>query len=141
MKKLAIALIVMVGLLVIAAALLDTHIRAQERASWVGPPWDVVVLGRIDACWVCQFGPSPHVRYTQVLAGKVPSSQARGELALVAVAERLLPEGGIPIYKSQKEEICFLKRIVVPDYEAADVYEVVDVMEATPENLARFRGR
>jgi len=130
-----------VGLLVIVAALSGTHIRAWEGASLVVSSWNVVVLGRIDYCLVCQFGPSPHVTYTQVLAGKVPSSQARGELALVAVAERLLPEGGIPIYKSQKEEICFLKRIVVPGYEAADVYEVVDVMEATPENLARFRGR
>ena len=130
-----------IGLLVIVAALSGTHIRAREEASFVVSSWDVIVLGRIDACWVCQFGPSPHVSYTQVLAGKVPSNQARGKLALVAVAERLLPEGGIPIYKSQKGEICFLKRIVVLGYEAADVYEVVDVMEATPENLAHFRGR
>jgi hypothetical protein len=79
------------------------------------------------------------VSYSQVLAGKVPSGQATGQLAVVVVAERLLPTGGVPIYKSQKEEICFLKRVIAPGAEAADAYEVVDVMEATPKNLARFR--
>ncbi len=100
--------------------------------------WDVVVLGRIDACWVCQFGPSPHVSYKRVLAGTVPSGRTAGRLPLVAVAERLLPKQGIPIYKSQQEEICLLKRVVVAGYEDRDVYRVVAVMEATPENLAAF---
>ena len=111
----------------------------QKEVTRVEASWDLVVLGSVDACWVCQFGPVPHIRYTQVLAGEVPSGQTTGRLALVAVAERLLPESRVPIYKSQKEEICFLKRIAVPSYEAGDVYEVVDVMEATPKNLAAFR--
>lgn len=115
--------------------------RAKQWASLMDASWDVVVLGRIDACWVCQFGPPPHVRYTQVLSGTVPSGQAKGQLNLVAVAEKLLPEGRIPIYKSQQEEICLLKKVVVPGYEGTDVYEVVDVMEATPDNLAAFRGQ
>ena len=79
--------------------------------------------------------------YTRVLAGEVPSGQAEGQLALVAVAGQLLPEGKTPIYKSQRAEICFLKRVVVPGYEDADVYKVVDVQEATSENLAPFLGR
>ena len=79
--------------------------------------------------------------YTRVLEGEVPGGQAEGELALVAVADHLLPEGGTPIYESQQEEICFLKRVVVPGYEDADVYEVVDVKEATSENLAAFLGQ
>jgi hypothetical protein len=122
-----------------ATALLGTQACAQQGSSSIGPSWDIVVLGWIDACWVCQFGPPPHVSYTQVLAGKVPSGQTIGWLAVVVVAERLLPAGGVPIYKSQKEEICFLKRVVGPGAEVANVYEVVDVMEATAKNLARFR--
>ena len=103
--------------------------------------WDLVVLGQIDFNLLNQFAPSPHVRYTAVLAGKVASGQATGQLVLVGVAEKLLPEGRIPIYKSQEEELCLLKKVVVPGYEATDVYEVVDVMEATPENLAAVRGQ
>lgn len=122
-----------------ATALLGAQAFAQQGSPSIGPSWDVAVLGRIDACWVCQFGPPPRVSYAQVLAGKVPSGEATGQLTLAAVAERLLPRGGVPIYKSQKEEICFLKRVVAPGAEAADVYEVVDVMEATPKNLASFR--
>jgi hypothetical protein len=57
-----------VGLMVIGAALQGAQTRVQGGTSW-----DVIVLGRIDACWVCQFGPSAQVRYTQALAGKVPS--------------------------------------------------------------------
>ena len=34
--------------------------------------------------------------------------------------------------------MCFLKEVVVPGHEDADVYRVVDVKEATPENLATF---
>lgn len=122
-----------------ATALLGAQACAQQGSPSIGPSWDVAVLGRIDACWVCQFGPPPHVSYSQVLAGKVPSGEATGQLTLAAVAERILPKGGVPIYKSQKEEICFLKRVIAPGVEAAHAYEVVDVMEATPKNLARFR--
>jgi hypothetical protein len=122
--------------MVLGAVLQGAQTRVQGGTSW-----DVVVLGQIDACWVCQFGPSAQVRYTQVLAGKVPSGQTWGQLALGAIAEKLLPEGRIPIYKSQHEEICVLKRVVVPGHEAAEVYKLVEVMEATPENLAAFRGQ
>ncbi len=66
---------------------------------------------------------------------------AEGQLILTAVDERLLSEGGVPIYKSQREKMCFLKNGVVPGYEAADVYRVVAVKEATPEHLAAFRGQ
>ena len=62
----------------------------------VGPSWDIVVLGRIDASFVSQWRPSPHVMYTQVLAGEVQSDQASGQLALVGLAVQLLPEGCIP---------------------------------------------
>jgi hypothetical protein len=141
MRKLAIELTVMLGLLLVAAALLGSQACAQVGPSPARPSWDVVVLGRIDACWVCQFRPAPHVSYTQVLAGKVPNGQPTGKLAVAKVAEKLLPEGKVPIYRSEKEEICFLKRVEVPGSQAADVYEVVDVMEATPENLARFRSQ
>jgi hypothetical protein len=107
----------------------------------VGTSWDLVVLGRIDFCLVCQWGPSSRVRYTQVLAGSVPDGQARGELALGAMVRKLLPEGGVPIYKSQHEEICVLKKMVVPGYAAAEVYEVVDILAATPDNVTAFRGQ
>jgi hypothetical protein len=81
------------------------------------------------------------VRYTQVLAGSIPEGQARGELALGAVARQLLPEGGVPIYQSQQEEICVLKKMVVPGNAAAEVYEVVDILAATSDNVAAFRGQ
>ena len=42
-----------------------------EAAPLADSSWDVVVLGQIDFCLVCQFGASPYVRYTQVLAGQV----------------------------------------------------------------------
>ena len=103
-------------------------------------PWDFIVLGRIDACWVCQHGEPPHVTYTRVLAGKAPSGKAEGQIALVEVPARLLPKGGIPIYKSQREEICYLKIVVLPSEKNAAAYKVVDIEEATPENLAKFEG-
>src|SRR5882724_11547423 len=131
MKTWAIDAMGAVGLLVIGVVLCGTYTRGQEVLSLADSSWDLVVLGRIDFCLVCQFGPSPQVRYTQVLAGQVPSGQARGQLALMAMDGRLLPEGGVPIYKSQQEEICFLKKVVVPGYEGAEVYRVVDVKEAT----------
>jgi len=102
--------------------------------------WDFVVLGRIDACWVCQHGPPPHVSYTKVLAGKAPSGQPQGKIDLVEAPARLLPTGGIPIYKSQREEICYLKIVVLPSDKNAAAYKVVDVEEATPENLAKFKS-
>jgi hypothetical protein len=130
-----------VGLMVIGAALLGPHTWVYGGDSVVNSSWDLVVLGRIDFCSVCQWGPSSRVRYTQVLAGSVPDGQAKGELALGAVAQKLLPEGGVPIYKSQHEEICFLKKMVVPGNATAEVYDVVDILEATPENLAAFCGQ
>lgn len=129
------------GLLVIGSILLGAHTRVQGGTSVVGTSWDLVVLGRIDFCLVCQWGPSSRVRYTQVLAGSVPDGQARGELALGAMVRKLLPEGGVPIYKSQHEEICVLKKMVVPGYAAAEVYEVVDILAATPDNVTAFRGQ
>jgi hypothetical protein len=141
MKKKSLILMGAVGLLLTGASLLGMHTWIQGRASVADSSWDLVVLGRIDFCLVCQWGPSSRVRYTQVLAGSVPDGQARGELALGAVARKLLPEGGVPIYKSQHEEICVLKKMVVPGNAAAEVYEVVDILEATPENLAAFRGQ
>jgi hypothetical protein len=102
------------------------------------PSYDLVVLGEVDACWVCQFGPPPQVTYRRVLAGDPPQGKAEGTLALTAVAEKLLPEGGVPTYRSRREEISILKREVVPGHESAEVYRLIDVIEATPENLARF---
>ncbi|MEK9136633.1 MAG: hypothetical protein AAB393_05875 [Bacteroidota bacterium] len=113
----------------------------EVRTDSVDSTWDVVVLGKVDACWVCQFGPPPHVRYMRVLAGKAPGGRPKGQLPLVGVAERLLPEGGTPLYRSQQEEIVFLERVVpLRGYEGADAYRVVDVLKATPENVARFLG-
>lgn len=119
----------------VGIVLMGTH--AVREAPPTGS-WDVVVLGRVDACWVCQFGPSPHVTYTRVLAGSVPGVQASRQLALVGMADKLFPPGGIPIYRSKQEEICFLRKVVVPGHEAVEVYQAVDIIEATPENLAAF---
>src|SRR5262245_48957101 len=129
------------GLLVIGSMLLGSHPRVQGGTSVVGTSWDLVVLGRIHFCLVCQWEPSARVRYTQVLAGSLPDGQARGELALGAVARKLLPEGGVPIYQSQHEEICVLKKIVVPGNAADAVYEVVDIRAATADHVAAFRGQ
>ena len=113
--------------------------RGEDWLSVADSSWDLVVVGRIDFNLVSQSAHSPNLRYTRVLAGRVPSG-ARGQLAIRGVDARLLPEGGVPIYQSQREEICFLKKVVVPGHEDADVYRVVDVKEATPQNLAAFRG-
>jgi hypothetical protein len=97
--------------------------------------WDVVVLGQIHMCGVCQRG-SPKVSYTKVLAGEVPHGQTAGTLALAEVATHLLPTGGVPIYESQQDEIIFLKGV-----KDKDLYTVVGVLKATPENLALFHNR
>ena len=99
--------------------------------------WDLAVLGLIDACWVCQHGPPPHVSYTRVLAGKAVGGE-NGYLTIIELPGRLLPKDGIPIYKSPREEICYLKTHVLPDNKNAVAYIVIDVEEATPENLAKF---
>ena len=140
-SKRTIAWMVTAGFLVLCAMLLGAHTRVQGGTAVVGTSGDLVVLGRIDFCLVCQWGPSSRVRYTQVLAGSIPEGQARGELALGAVGRKLLPEGGVPIYKSQHEEICVLKKMVVPGNAAAEVYEVVNILVATPDNVAAFRGQ
>ena len=102
--------------------------------------WDLVVLGRIDACWVCQNGPPPHVSYTRVLAGRAPSGQGPEDIGIVEVPARLLPQGGVPIYRSLRDEICYLTLVVPPSDTHAAAYKVVDVVEATPENLAKFKS-
>jgi len=112
----------------------------QGQSTSADSAWDVVVLGRIDFCLVCQREPPPNVRFTQVLAGRLSPAQAVGQLGLTAMDARLLPEDGVPIYKSQREEIVFLKKVVVPGYEGVAVYAVVDIEEATPENLAAVRA-
>src|SRR5262245_55365088 len=109
------------------------YAHAQEptrgRASW-----DLVVLGQIDACWVCQHGLPPHVSYSRVLAGVPPSGRAQGTLSLVEIPVRLLPPGGIPIYRSQRPEICYLEIVGQPG-DKEPFYRVVDIEEATRENL------
>jgi len=100
---------------------------------------DVVVLGSINACWVCQFDPEPQVVYTKILAGDVAQVEEEGPLLLGGIPRQFLPEGGVPIYRSQKEEICFLKKIVEARFQGAvTYYEVVDIWEARPENLSMF---
>jgi hypothetical protein len=100
--------------------------------------FDLVVLGRVDACWVCQHGPPPQVSYTRVLQGTAPGGQAMGQLAVVELGERVLPEGSVPMYTSQQEEIVLLRRVAVEGMPDVDAYRVEDVLEATPANLARF---
>jgi len=129
------------------STLTQTLTPTPTPKSWSGAPLnhpnenaDLVVVGRVDLCFVCQFGPAPHVSYTQVLFGKAPNGQTNGELSLVGIDDSLLPEGGVPIYKSGQEEIIFLQKVAVvwaqnPD---AVAYKVVAIMEATPENLASF---
>src|SRR5689334_21120465 len=103
-------------------------------------PSDLVVLGQIDACWTCQHEPLPHVSYTRVLAGKAPTAQAQGELNIVEVPPRLLKDGTLT-YKSPRAEICYLK-LVEPPLESNPVaYKVVDVQDATADNLAKFNPR
>jgi hypothetical protein len=102
-------------------------------------PWDLVVVGRIDACWSCQHEPWPHVSYTKVLAGKAPNGQPQGELNIVEVPPRLLPEGSL-VYRSERAEICYLKLVVPPIETNPVAYKVVEVEEATPERLAKFNS-
>ena len=123
----------MLALTAVASSVYGGAPRDASLASY-----DLVVLGEVDACWVCQFGPSPQVTYRRVLAGSAPQGKTEGILVLTAVAEKLLPEGGVPMYRSRQEEISILQRDVVPGYESLAAYRLVDVMEATPENLARF---
>lgn len=99
---------------------------------------DVVVLGTIDACWVCQFSPRPRVQYTKILAGDLAGGSGEGQLDLAGVADTLLPPSGVPIYKSRQEEICFLKKATVKGFKGTDFYKVVDVWEATPPHLNLF---
>jgi hypothetical protein len=120
------------------AAVATSAFGGQPRDALAS--YDLVVLGEVDACWVCQFGPSPRVTYRRVLAGTAPQGKAEGILPLTAVAEKLLPEG-VPMYRSRQEEISILQRDVVPGYESVAAYRLIDVMEATPENLARFPNR
>ena len=102
---------------------------------------DIVVLGLIDACWVCQFGPEPHVAYTKILSGKTKEDSEEASLPIASIPRRFLFPGGGPIYGSRKEEIVFLKKVVGLRFEG-DVtrYEVIDIWEATPKNLSMFRG-
>lgn len=116
-----------------------TPYEGEQKSVQQTVLWDLVVLGRIDACWVCQHGPPPHVSYTRILAGKAPRGKAQGQIALAEMAARLLPEGGTPIYRSQREEICYLKTVTLPANENASVYKLIDLEEATPENLAKFQ--
>src|SRR3989442_1120791 len=81
-------------------AVVGPHTWGQGQSTPADSAWDVVVLGRIDFCLVCQREPPPNLRYTQVLAGQLSRAQATGQLALTAMDTRLLPEGGAPIYKS-----------------------------------------
>ncbi len=103
--------------------------------------WDLVVLGRLNACYVCQRG-SPHVNYTRVLAGKIPSVEPKGTLPIAEVEAHIFPEGGVPMYESQEDEIVFLKKSK-PDAKNKDkdLYDVLDVKKATAENLAAFRNQ
>lgn len=116
-----------------------TPYEGEQKSAQQPVLWDLAVLGRVDACWVCQHGPPPHVSYRMVLAGKAPRGKAQGQIALAEVAARLLPEGGIPIYRSQREEICYLKTVMLPARENANVYKLIDVEEPTLENLAKFQ--
>ena len=141
-QKIIISLIIFVVVIITALFFCcQKPLDNKDKINSAGSQWDVVVLGLIDASWVSQHDSSPHVSYTQVLASKIPIGQPAGQLAVMEVTEHLLPEGGAPIYKSRQEEIIFLKKVVVPGYEDIDVYRVVDVMEATPQNLAAFLGQ
>jgi hypothetical protein len=95
--------------------------------------WQVAVLGRIDICGVCQRGTSS-VTFTRVLAGKLPpADRAAGTITVAGMATHLLPDGGVPMYQSQQEEIVLLHRA-----KEDDLFLVVGVLKATAENLALF---
>jgi len=99
---------------------------------------DIVVLGWIDACWVCQFNPSPELTYSKILAGKVTDDRENEAFYLTSIPKRFLPQGGVPIYRSKKEEICFLKRVIDDRLKGEILYEVVEIWEATTDNLSLF---
>jgi hypothetical protein len=73
------------------------------------------------------------------LAGKAPNGQAQGELNIVEVPPRLLPEGSL-VYRSERAEICYLKLVEPPIETNPVAYKVVEVEEATPEHLAKFNS-
>lgn len=103
--------------------------------------WDLVVLGRLNACYVCQRG-SPQVKYTRVLAGKIPSGEPKGTLTIAEVDAHVFPEGGVPMYESQEDEIVFLKKSKLDEKNKdKDLYDVLDVKQATAKNLAAFRDK
>jgi len=102
---------------------------------------DIAVLGRIDACWVCQFDPWPSVTYSEILAGEITHDVANQLLYIAGVDRRFLPEGGVPIYKSQKEEICFLKKVVADGANGVVFYQVVDIWAATDGDIGLFHDR
>ena len=131
------ALVVLSLSLTLPAPACDTSEAFPPLTPEQAVPWDLVVLGRIDACWGCQHEPWPHVSYTKVLTGKAPNGQPQGELNIVEVPPRLLPEGSL-VYRSQRAEICYLKLVVPPIETNPVAYKVVDVEEATPEHLAKF---
>jgi hypothetical protein len=103
--------------------------------------WDLVVLGRLNACYVCQRG-SPQVNYTRILAGKILSGESKGTLTIAKIDAHVFPEGGVPMYESKEDEIVFLKKSK-PDEtnKDRDLYDVLDVKKATAKNLAAFRDK
>lgn len=107
----------------------------STTAALPATEWEVAVLGRIDICGVCQRG-SFSMDFTKVLAGKSPTGQAEGTIAIAGMAKHLLPDEGVPMYQSREKEIVFLYRA-----NESDLYTVVEVMKATPENLAMFHHR
>lgn len=113
----------------------------KDASSADAVKWDLVVLGRLNACYVCQRG-SPHVNYTRILAGKIPSGEPKGTLTIAKIDAHVFPEGGVPMYESKEDEIVFLKKSK-PDEMNKDkvLYDVLDVKQATAENLAAFRGK
>lgn len=128
------------GLLAALFLLAHTVLPAfAGTGAGTGKAWELAVVGRIDACWVCQHGPAPHVRYSRILAGPPSTPAAPGRLPLVEVAAHLLKPGGIPLYRSEAEEICLLKRAAAGGGTAA--YRVVDVLPATAENIAAYTQR
>jgi hypothetical protein len=113
----------------------------KDANSSDAPKWELVVLGRLNACYVCQRG-SPHVNYTRILAGKLPSGERKGTLAIAKIEAHIFPEGGVPMYESQEDEIVFLKKSKLDENNKDnDLYDVLDVKQATPKNLAAFRDK
>jgi hypothetical protein len=120
----------------------STSVQPNTGTEGTAPPdasWDLIVVGIVDACLVCQFSASPNVAYSEVLAGVLPPDAGGDRLNVVSLNDVLLAEDGTPSYVSERPEIVFLKRITVPGYEESVVYEVVFVLEATPENIDKYR--